>query len=91
MKLLPSICPSCKHFLKVSRLCCEKCETAVEGSFDLPLLAQFLPDEQEFILNFIKASGSLKSLANSYRVSYPTVRNRLDELIQKIKLLEDSK
>ena len=38
-------------------------------------------DDQEFVLLFIKASGSLKEMASHLAVSYPTVRNRLDEII----------
>jgi hypothetical protein len=47
-------------------------------------------DEEDisFIKNFILASGSLKEIANSYGVTYPTVRLRLDKLIQKIQISE---
>lgn len=44
------------------------------------------PEEQEFIKSFILASGSLKQLAKEYEVSYPTVRSRLDKLIEQINL-----
>lgn len=48
-----------------------------------------LEDEDvAFIKKFILASGSLKEVAGLYGVSYPTVRLRLDRLIQKIKLAE---
>ena len=51
-----------------------------------------LEDEDlSFIKRFILFSGSLKDLADSYKVSYPTVRLRLDRLIQKIKILDDRK
>ncbi len=43
-----------------------------------------------FIKKFLQASGSLKEVANHYRVTYPTVRLRLDRLIQKIKISEDT-
>ncbi|MBS3759806.1 MAG: DUF2089 family protein [Desulfobacterales bacterium] len=47
-------------------------------------------DEEDtvFIKRFILASGSLKALAKTYGISYPTVRLRLDRLIEKIKILE---
>lgn len=49
-----------------------------------------LEDEDvSFIKNFLLASGSLKEIAAQYRVTYPTVRLRLDKLIQKIKINED--
>ena len=43
-----------------------------------------------FIKNFIMASGSLKEIAKQYEVTYPTVRLRLDRLIQKIRISEDN-
>lgn len=50
-----------------------------------------LDDEDlSFIKNFIMASGSLKEIAKQYEVTYPTVRLRLDRLIQKIKISDDN-
>ena len=43
-----------------------------------------------FIKKFILASGSLKEMANQYGVTYPTVRLRLDRLIQKIQIGEQA-
>ena len=47
-------------------------------------------EDLNFIRRFLLASGSLKEVAHQYGVSYPTVRLRLDRLIQKIKIGEDS-
>jgi hypothetical protein len=44
-----------------------------------------------FIKRFVLFSGSLKDLANAYNVSYPTLRLRLDRLIEKIKILDNQK
>jgi hypothetical protein len=44
-----------------------------------------------FVKRFLLASGSLKQLAAAYGISYPTVRLRLDRLIQKIELLDDQR
>ena len=49
------------------------------------------PEDQEFIKEFVLASGSLKQLAKNYRVSYPTVRLRVDKLIGQIKLSDQNK
>jgi hypothetical protein len=49
-----------------------------------------LEDEDvTFIKKFLQASGSLKEIARQYGVTYPTVRLRLDKLIQKIQISED--
>ena len=50
-----------------------------------------LEDEDiAFIKKFLQASGSLKEIAKQYNVTYPTVRLRLDRLIQKIQISEDT-
>ena len=51
-------------------------------------MAELEDADLAFIKKFILASGSLKEVASVYGVSYPTVRLRLDRLIQKIKLTE---
>ncbi len=87
-KRLPLKCPACEQGLRVGRLFCAACGTEVNGCFDLPLLARLSEKEQLFILDFVKASGSLKDMAKSMGVSYPTVRNVLDDLIEKLKTIE---
>ena len=47
-------------------------------------------EDVSFIKKFILASGSLKEVAAQYGVTYPTVRLRLDRLIQKIRIGEDT-
>ena len=48
-------------------------------------------DDLQFLKRLLLASGSLKDLAEIYGVSYPTVRNRLDRLIAKVKTADDDK
>ena len=86
--MLPVYCPSCHAQLKVKYLKCESCQTEVNGSYDLPLLALLSLDDQQFILQFVKNSGSLKNMANELKLSYPTVRNLLNEIILTIEKYE---
>lgn len=51
-------------------------------------LAGLEDEDINFVRNFILASGSLKEIAKNYEVSYPTIRLRLDRLIQKIRINE---
>lgn len=46
-------------------------------------------EDTEFIKKFILSSGSLKEIAKIYDVSYPTVRTRLDRIIQKISISKE--
>lgn len=88
MKQLPVQCPSCQTPLKVHRLTCPACDTKVEGSFDLDVFSYLRPDEQAFVLSFVKKSGSLKQMAAELRLSYPSVRNMLDAVIGRIAEIE---
>jgi hypothetical protein len=47
-------------------------------------------DDLAFLKRFVLSSGSLKELAHVYGVSYPTVRLRLDRLMEKVKILDDA-
>ncbi len=87
---MPLNCPSCSSMLEVKALQCPSCATTVNGHFPLPLLASLCPDDQYFVVEFVKSSGSLKEMASHFGLSYPSVRNRLDELIKKIKTIENT-
>lgn len=52
-------------------------------------MSELEEEDVAFIRRFLLASGSLKEVAKEYSVSYPTVRLRLDRLIQKIQLADD--
>jgi hypothetical protein len=54
----------------------------------MPLLLQLSPDQQQFITDFVKSSGSLKDMASKLSLSYPTVRNLLDAIINDIQTIE---
>jgi hypothetical protein len=87
-KHLPLHCPGCGDVLKVGRLFCNCCRTEINGTFDMPVLARLSEKEQAFIIDFVKSSGSLKDMAKNMGVSYPTVRNFLDDLIGNLKKID---
>ena len=89
-KKLPLRCPACDAPLRVSKMICGHCATEVSGDFELPALTSLNEEEQRFMLEFVKASGSLKDMAKKMGVSYPTVRNYLDDLIEKLNNMEEN-
>lgn len=88
-KSLPTRCPACDGELRVRSLHCAACDTIVSGDFRLSPFLRLPPDEQSFLLEFIKCSGSLKEMAARRSLSYPTVRNRLDDIIDHLEALEN--
>ncbi|NLG83137.1 MAG: DUF2089 domain-containing protein [Firmicutes bacterium] len=78
----PGRCPVCGHALQVSRLSCSHCDTKVEGEFAPCRFCQ-LPEEYRFFAEvFIRCRGNIKSVERELGISYPTVRNRLEGLIE---------
>jgi hypothetical protein len=86
--MLPIQCPSCQNALLVTQLSCTNCTTSVSGNYVLPVFLQISKEEQSFILQFLLTSGSLKEMAAQMGNSYPTVRNKLDDIIHKINTLQ---
>ena len=78
-------CPVCNHSeLTVTRLHCPECDTAYEGHFAAPSnpLVQLSADQVQFILAFIRNEGRFNRLEEELHLSYPTLRNRLGEIIR---------
>jgi len=65
--------------------------THVEPESRKPWIEFLSEEDLAFVKRFILASGSLKGLAQAYGVTYPTIRLRLDRLIQKIQIVEDER
>jgi len=86
--VLPTYCPSCSGQLKVKNLKCENCQTEVAGTYDLPVLTLLSDNELQFVLRFVKNSGSLKEMSSELNLSYPTVRNMLNDIISKLESYE---
>ena len=87
---LPTTCPSCHGTLSVSRLRCDGCHTQLEGEFHLPPLLRLSASDLEFVTRFVSTSGSLKEMAKQYGQSYPTIRNRLDDIMARLGPVEPS-
>lgn len=82
-------CPSCDGTkLQVTNIECADCSTLFSGHFDIPLLLKLTEEEVQFIFDFVKCSGSLKEMAVKQSVSYPTLRNRLNGLIEVLEGLD---
>jgi hypothetical protein len=61
---------------------------AIEGEFELPQLARLSAEDQIFVMAFIRCHGSIKDMEQMFGVSYPTVKNRLNRLSQRLELVE---
>ncbi len=75
------VCPICGGELHVTRLHCGACETTIEGEFTLGDSYRLNRDQLQFLDVFIKNRGSLKDTGAELCISYPTVTNRLNDIL----------
>ena len=78
---VPTSCPSCGHGLMIESLRCPVCSTAVAGQYPLSRFMLLRPEQLQFCETFLFCRGNLKDVGAMLDISYPTARNRLDELL----------
>ncbi|MCA9833810.1 MAG: DUF2089 domain-containing protein [Thermomicrobiales bacterium] len=84
-------CPTCGDPLHVTRLECETCGTAIEGHFLLNSLSRLPGDSLNFLESFIRNKGVIKDIEVDLGISYPTVRARLDDVVNQLGFNEQRK
>lgn len=64
----------------IERVGIKNSDIHIDGSFELPPMAQLSMEDQVFAATFIKTHGSIKEMEKLFGVSYPTVKNRLNRI-----------
>ncbi|MBA4380052.1 MAG: hypothetical protein C0393_05115 [Anaerolinea sp.] len=82
MKPSMSKCPVCGSELTVIRLHCDSCDTSLEGRFANSVLPGLNEEQLNFVETFIRCEGKITRMEGELRLSYPTIRNRLHEVIR---------
>lgn len=77
-------CPVCDHGIDISKLHCNHCNTTIEGQFTLCKFCKLKDEEKFFIEVFIKNRGNIKEIEKELGISYPTVRNKLESVIESL-------
>lgn len=79
---LPNECPVCSGELVVTSIECRHCETSIQGRFITGPFASLSLDQLEFIELFVRNEGKITRMEGDLSLSYPTIRNRLHEVIR---------
>lgn len=77
-------CPVCDDELHVSKLSCDNCNTNIEGDFSLCKFCKLTNDQKSFVEIFIKSRGNIKEIEKEMGISYPTVRSKLENVIESL-------
>ena len=59
---------------------CRSCDLKLETDFEIPALARLSIEDQVFVVAFVRHHGSIKKMEQLFRISYPTVKNRLNAI-----------
>lgn len=80
MDISKAVCGGCGTPMTVVRLRCGDCGVHLEGSFEVSPLARLSPEDQAFVIAFVRDHGSIKKMEGLFGISYPTVKNRINAI-----------
>lgn len=84
MQALPSQCPLCGGTVIVTKISCRDCGTQLEGRFSSRTFSQLTPQQLDFVETFVRLEGKITHMEKELGLSYPTIRNRLHEVIRSL-------
>lgn len=82
MNTLPTRCPLCDGEITVTRIYCRDCDSTIEGRFYGGPFSDLTQEQLEFVEIFVRNEGKIKRMEEELDLSYPTIRNRLHEVIR---------
>ena len=75
-------CPVCTSELAVTRLRCGECGTTIEGEFSVGRFGRLTREQLQVLESFLRSRGNLRDMERELGISYPTVRSRVEQLVQ---------
>ncbi|MBI4674431.1 MAG: DUF2089 domain-containing protein [Chloroflexi bacterium] len=81
-------CPACGGPLIIAEIQCSNCHLKMQGEFKPGLFSTLSDDQLTFVRAFLRVRGNLSEMEKVLGVSYPTIRNKLDEINQVLERAE---
>ena len=82
MNTLPTRCPICNGEITVTRIYCRDCDSTIEGRFSGGAFSDLTQEQLDFVELFVRNEGKIKRMEEELGLSYPTIRNRLHDVIR---------
>lgn len=82
MHQLPNDCPVCGGELLINRITCRECDTSIEGRFFTGSFSRLNEEQLHFVEAFVRNEGKITRMEEDFKLSYPTIRSRLHEVIR---------
>lgn len=81
MNKIISKCPVCSSDLKITTLHCDQCGLELKNDFEQSIFDRLDKDDYDFLIEFLRCQGNLSSLQDTFDISYPIVKRRLNDLL----------
>jgi hypothetical protein len=79
---IPKCDPISGKPLHISELACDESGIVIRGRFQISRFSQLDPEQERFLETFLRCRGNISTVEKELGISYPTVRSRLDVLLQ---------
>ena len=70
--------------MRLTRATCPDCQVDLEGQFEISSLGRLPQEDQVFVTAFLRHHGSIRKMEQLFDISYPTVKNRLRGIVEKL-------
>ena len=90
MQKVISECPACGTKLRITSLHCAGCGMELRNDFELSPFDLLNPEQTSFLCAFLRQRGNMSSVQSKLKISYPTAKKKLDDLLITLNLLEDN-
>ncbi|MDB5056920.1 MAG: hypothetical protein JWO59_392 [Chloroflexi bacterium] len=88
MRKLLEACPCCGGSLGITGLACTNCDVEIKGRFRTCDFCRLTDEQSTFLRLFVQRRGNLSEMEKALGISYPTVRNKLEEIIRALEVQE---
>ena len=82
-------CPHCNKRMVITRLVCPDCDIVIKGKFDSHRFDYLDSDILDFMEVFVLTRGNIKDIEKELGISYPTVRNKIDRMVEEVSRLKE--
>jgi len=82
MRKILEECPACAGSLHITGLRCNQCRMEMRGGFEPCAFCRLTAEQSTFLLLFVERRGNLSEMEKALGISYPTVRNKLEEIVR---------
>ncbi|WP_165863908.1 DUF2089 domain-containing protein [Capsulimonas corticalis] len=86
MSLTINACPVCQGEVEITEVSCVNCDVQVRGHFTPSRYDRLSQDQTHFLETFLRCRGVIKDVEAALGISYPTVKGRLDALVNALRL-----